>query len=98
MTSVTFPEQLAQGTIKAAVDFLALGLDPEKAIFWVQSDVPEVTELTWILNNITTVGLLLRSHVYKDKIVQGITPNHDLLSYRRIMNMPEGPIIDFLGT
>ena len=85
MTSVTDGEQLATGTVEAALDFLALGLDPDRAIFWVQSDVPEVTELTWILNNVTPVGLLLRSHSYKDKIAQGITPNHGLLSYPVLM-------------
>jgi tryptophanyl-tRNA synthetase len=71
--------------MEAALDFLALGLDPDRAIFWVQSDVPEVTELTWILNNVTPVGLLLRSHSYKDKIAQGITPSHGLLSYPVLM-------------
>jgi tryptophanyl-tRNA synthetase len=85
MTSVTNREQLATGTIEAAIDFLALGLDPDRAIFWVQSDVPEVTELTWILNNVTPVGLLLRSHSYKDKIAQGISPSHGLLSYPVLM-------------
>jgi tryptophanyl-tRNA synthetase len=85
MTSVADREQLAKGTIEAALDFLALGLDPERAIFWVQSDVPEVTELTWILNNVTPVGLLLRSHSYKDKVAQGISPNHGLLSYPVLM-------------
>jgi tryptophanyl-tRNA synthetase len=85
MTSVTDGEQLAAGTLEAAFDFLALGLDPDRAIFWVQSDVPEVTELTWILNNVTPVGLLLRSHSYKDKIAQGISPNHGLLSYPVLM-------------
>ena len=85
MTSVTDGEQLASGTMEAALDFLALGLDPDRAIFWVQSDVPEVTELTWILNNVTPVGLLLRSHSYKDKIAQGISPNHGLLSYPVLM-------------
>ncbi len=85
MTSVTSREQLATGTIEAALDFLALGLDPDRAIFWVQSDVPEVTELTWILNNVTPVGLLLRSHSYKDKIAQGISPSHGLLSYPVLM-------------
>ncbi len=85
MTSVTDRDQLARGTVEAALDFVALGLDPDKAIFWVQSDVPEVTELTWILNNVTPVGLLLRSHSYKDKIAQGITPNHGLLSYPVLM-------------
>jgi tryptophanyl-tRNA synthetase len=85
MTSVTDPKQLAKGTVDAAMDFLALGLDPAQAIFWVQSDVPEVTELTWILNNVTPVGLLLRSHSYKDKIAQGLSPNHGLLSYPVLM-------------
>ncbi len=85
MTSVTDRKQLSQGTVEAALDFLALGLDPDKAIFWVQSDVPEVTELTWVLNNVTPVGLLLRSHSYKDKIAQGISPNHGLLSYPVLM-------------
>jgi len=85
MTSVIDGEQLASGTMEAALDFLALGLDPDRAIFWVQSDVPEVTELTWILNNVTPVGLLLRSHSYKDKIAQGISPNHGLLSYPVLM-------------
>ncbi len=85
MTSVTDGKQLAKGTVDAAMDFLALGLDPDQSIFWVQSDVPEVTELTWILNNVTPVGLLLRSHSYKDKIAQGLSPNHGLLSYPVLM-------------
>ncbi|UCG13409.1 MAG: tryptophan--tRNA ligase [Deltaproteobacteria bacterium] len=85
LTSVTDRERLARGTMEAALDFLALGLDPEQSIFWVQSDVPEVTELTWILNNVTAVGLLLRSHSYKDKLAQGISPSHGLLSYPVLM-------------
>ena len=85
MTSVADGKQLSEGTIDAAMDFLALGLDPDQSIFWVQSDVPEVTELTWILNNVTPVGLLLRSHSYKDKIAQGLSPNHGLLSYPVLM-------------
>ena len=85
MTSVTDGKQLSKGTVDAAMDFLALGLDPDQSIFWVQSDVPEVAELTWILNNVTPVGLLLRSHSYKDKIAQGLSPNHGLLSYPVLM-------------
>ncbi|MCK5515767.1 MAG: tryptophan--tRNA ligase, partial [Desulfobulbaceae bacterium] len=50
LTSVREPDRLANGTLEAAADFLALGLDPEKCLFWVQSDVPEVCELTWILS------------------------------------------------
>jgi tryptophanyl-tRNA synthetase len=85
MTSVADGEKLSAGTLEAATDFLALGLDPDKAIFWVQGDVPEVTELTWLLTNVTPVGLLLRSHSYKDKVAQGIAPNHGLLSYPVLM-------------
>jgi tryptophanyl-tRNA synthetase len=85
MTSVSDAQKLSQGTIEVALDFLALGLDTEKSTFWVQSDVPEVTELTWLLNNVTPVGLLLRSHSYKDKTAQGIAPNHGLLSYPVLM-------------
>ncbi|KPK67609.1 tryptophanyl-tRNA synthetase [candidate division TA06 bacterium SM23_40] len=61
------------------------GLDPEKAIFWVQSDVPEVTELTWILSNVTPMGLLQRCHSYKDKIARGLSPNHGLFAYPVLM-------------
>ena len=85
LTSVTDTEKLSRDTLEAAADFLALGLDPEKAVFWVQSDVPEVTELTWLLSNVTGVGLLERSHSYKDKIAKGIAPNHGLLSYPILM-------------
>ena len=85
MTSVFDGKELARGTMEAATNFLALGLDPEKAVFWVQSDVPEVIELTWYLSNITPVGLLERSHSYKDKIARGIAPNSGLFSYPVLM-------------
>jgi tryptophanyl-tRNA synthetase len=85
MTSVFDGKALANGTMEAAINFLALGLDPEKAIFWVQSDVPEVAELTWYLSNITPVGLLERSHSYKDKVARGIAPNSGLFLYPVLM-------------
>jgi len=85
LTSVFDADTLKKGTIDAALDFLALGLDPDKAIFWVQSDVPEVTELTWILSNVTPVGLLERAHSYKDKIAKGLAPNHGLFAYPVLM-------------
>jgi len=85
LTSLTDPEALRKNTISAAADFLALGLDPDKCVFWVQSDVPEVTELTWILDNVTSMGLLERCHSYKDKISKGITPNHGLFAYPVLM-------------
>ena len=64
-----------------AIDFLACGLDPEKATFWVQSDVPEVTELAWILSCVTPMGFLERCVSFKDKIAQGISPSHGLFAY-----------------
>ena len=85
MTSVTDGERLAEGTLEAASDFLALGLDPDRSIFWVQSDVPEVVELSWILTCVTPMGLLERCHSYKDKIAKGISPNHGLFVYPVLM-------------
>ncbi|MBN2160676.1 MAG: tryptophan--tRNA ligase [Spirochaetes bacterium] len=85
MTSNQDGERLRQNTLEAAMDFLALGLDPDKAHFWVQSDVPEVTELTWILSCHTSLGLLERSHSYKDKVAHGIVPNTGLYTYPVLM-------------
>jgi len=85
LTSVFDGKALADGTLDAATDYLALGLDPDKSVFWVQSDVPEVAELAWYLSNITPVGLLERSHSYKDKIAKGIAPNTGLLTYPTLM-------------
>ncbi len=85
LTSVQDRERLAKGTLNAALDFLALGLDPERCIFWVQSDVPEVTELTWILSTLTPMGLLERCHSYKDKVAKGLSPSHGLFSYPVLM-------------
>ena len=85
LTSVFDPERLRKQTLEAACDFLTLGIDPEKSIFWVQSDVPEVTELTWLLSNVTGMGLLERCHSYKDKISRGLTPNHGLFAYPVLM-------------
>jgi len=85
LTTVAEGPRLAADTLGAAADFLALGLDPEKSFFWVQGDVPEVTELTWILSNVTPMGLLERAHSFKDKIAKGIAPNHGLFAYPVLM-------------
>jgi tryptophanyl-tRNA synthetase len=85
MTSVHDRYRLEAGTLEAAADFLALGLDPERCIFWVQSDVPEVCELTWILSTIAPMGLIERCHSYKDKVANGIEPSHGLFSYPVLM-------------
>ena len=76
---------LRQLTFDAAVDYLSLGINPEKTTFWVQSDVPQVLELYWILSKFTPMGLLERAHSYKDKVAKGITANHALFSYPVLM-------------
>src|SRR4030042_1140700 len=85
MTSNQDGERLRKYTIEAAIDFLALGIDPDKSYFWVQSDVPEVTELTWILSCHASLGLLERSHSYKDKVAHGVVPNTGLFTYPVLM-------------
>ncbi len=85
LTSVHDQQRLATGTLEAAADFLALGLDPDKCTFWVQSDVPEVCELAWILSTLTPMGLMERCHSYKDKVAKGIDATHGLFSYPVLM-------------
>ena len=85
LTSVKDKEFLEQNTFEAAVNFLALGMDPEKSTFWVQHHVKEVLELYWILSNHTSMGLLERAHSYKDKTARGIQANHGLFSYPVLM-------------
>jgi tryptophanyl-tRNA synthetase len=85
LTSVQDPNRLRQGTLEAAADFLALGLDPDRCIFWVQSDVPEVCELTWLLSVLTPMGLLERCHAFKDKVAKNIPASHGLFSYPVLM-------------
>lgn len=85
LTSVHDRDRLARDTFGAAADFMALGLDPDKCIFWVQSDVPEVTELTWVLSTLTPMGLLERCHSYKDKVAKGINASHGLFAYPVLM-------------
>ncbi|UQZ89121.1 tryptophan--tRNA ligase [Deltaproteobacteria bacterium Smac51] len=85
LTTVFEAETLAKNTLDAVTDFLALGLDPEKSTFWVQGDVYQHTELTWILHNMTSMGLLERCHAYKEKVAKGLTPNHGLFAYPVLM-------------
>ncbi len=81
LTSGPSPKDIARHTLDVAMDYIALGLDTEKTVFWLQSDVPQVTELTWLLSCVTPMGLLQRCTSYKDKVAQGITPNHGLFAY-----------------
>ncbi|MDD2905727.1 MAG: tryptophan--tRNA ligase [Sulfurimonas sp.] len=85
MSSGNGGERLAKLTMQTATDFLALGIDPQESIFWVQSDVKEVLELYWVLSAFTPMGLLERAHSYKDKTAKGITANHSLFSYPVLM-------------
>ncbi len=76
---------LYQYTLDAAIDYLSIGIDPSKTTFWIQSDMPEVLELYWILSKFTPMGLLERAHSYKDKVAKGINANHALFSYPVLM-------------
>ena len=85
LTSLTKPELLRESTKNIILDYLALGLDPEKCTLFLQSDVPEHVELSWLLSNVTPVGLMERGHSYKDKIAKGLFPNTGLLTYPILM-------------
>ena len=85
MTSLFDAETRRKNTLDVALDFLACGLDPKKSVFFRQSDVPEVTELSWMLTTLTPMGLLERCHSYKDKLAHGISPNHGLFAYPVLM-------------
>jgi tryptophanyl-tRNA synthetase len=81
LTAVQDPVLMREYTMGVALDFLALGLDPAQSALFAQQDVPEVTELAWILSCVTPMGLLERAVSYKDKIAQGLAPNHGLFAY-----------------
>ncbi len=85
LTSVRDPDVLRENVRRVAVDFLAAGLDPEGAALFKQSDVPQVTELTWILSTVAPKGLLERAHSYKDKLARGLAPMVGLFSYPVLM-------------
>lgn len=81
LTSLRDGKQLYQNTIDVTLDYLALGLDPERATFFAQSDVPQVTELAWILGTLTPVSMMEKGVSYKDKIAAGLSPNIGLFTY-----------------
>ena len=81
LTTIRDRELLTQLSLDAAIDLLALGLDPEQATLFVQSDVPEVSELCWLLMTGTPMGLLERCHAYKDKKAKGLSADAGLFSY-----------------
>jgi tryptophanyl-tRNA synthetase len=85
LTSVRDPKALRENSRRVALDFLACGLDPERAALFMQSDVPQVTELAWILSTLAPMGLLERSHSYKDKLARGMTSSAGLFNYPVLM-------------
>ena len=91
MTSINDKVKLEENTRAAFIDLLALGIDPDQSTFWVQSNVPEVTELAWILSNFASVGLMQRSTSYKDKIANGLKPNMGLFSYPCLLYTSPSP-------
>ena len=85
MSTVHDANTLRENCSNLATDFLAVGLDPEKCVFFRQSAVPEVNELAWILSTVCPMGLLERCHSYKDKIAKGFSPSNALFTYPVLM-------------
>ena len=85
MTTIRDGTVLRGNAFEVAVSFLALGLDPKRAVLYRQSEVAEVAELSWMLSTVTPMGLLQRGHSFKDKVARGITPNHGLFAYPVLM-------------
>ena len=85
LTSVRNPDLLRENSRRVAVDFLACGFDPDRGALFMQSDVPQVTELAWILSTVAPVGLLERAHSYKDKLARGLPATVGLFSYPALM-------------
>lgn len=85
MTTMESAEALRENTFNLALDFISCGLDPEHSVLFVQSAVPEVNELAWILSTVCPMGLLERCHSYKDKVAKGFQPQHALFAYPALM-------------
>jgi tryptophanyl-tRNA synthetase len=85
LTSLRDPKALRENSRRVAIDFLACGLDPDRAALFLQTDVPAVTELAWILSTIAPMGLLERAHSYKDKLARGMAASAGLFTYPVLM-------------
>lgn len=85
LTTFRSKEELKEYTLGCAIDLLALGVDPNKTVFWVQSEVPQVTELTWYLSQSITVSQLQLAHSFKDKVAKGFVPGAGLFTYPILM-------------
>ncbi len=85
MTTIRDAEQRRRYTLSVALDYLAAGLNPERAILFRQSDIPEVCELTWLLSSVTPMGMLERAHAYKAAMDRGESVDHGLFTYPVLM-------------
>jgi len=85
LTTIRNADTMRELVHDVALNFLALGLDPAKAMLFRQSDIPEVTELSWVLSTVTPMGLLERAHSFKDKTAKGISADHGLFAYPVLM-------------
>jgi tryptophanyl-tRNA synthetase len=85
MTSLFNANERRKNSLAVALDFLACGLDTKKSVFFKQSDVPEVTELAWLLTTLTPMAMLENCHSYKEKIARGLSPNHGIFAYPVLM-------------
>jgi tryptophanyl-tRNA synthetase len=85
MNSVRDAAERRQMVLDVALDYLAIGLDPEQAVIYRQSDLPELCELTWVLTTLTPMGLLERGHAFKDKTARGQSADHGLFAYPVLM-------------
>lgn len=85
LTTIRNQEEMQKRTLEVAMAFLAFGLDPQRSVLFLQSDIPEVPELTWLLGAVTPMGLLQRCHAYKEKVEQGIAADFGLFAYPVLM-------------
>ena len=85
LTTVQDAERMRRLVLELTAGYLALGLDPERSVIYRQSDIPEIPELAWYLSTVTSMGLLQRCHSFKDKVAQGVIPNHGLFAYPVLM-------------
>lgn len=85
LTTFSSKQELEDNTLSAALDLMALGVDPTKSTFWIQSDVPQVTEFTWYLAQSITVSQLQLAHSFKDKVAKGFNPSAGLFTYPILM-------------
>ncbi len=85
LTSLKDPEALRRNIAEVVRDYVAVGLDPQKAVLFQQSSVPEHTELAWIFDCLVTVPFLMQAHAYKDKVAKGLEANAGLFTYPMLM-------------